>query len=382
MINFDVTYINAIENVFLHNLTVGFAILTTYARHLLYYFIVFEIIFAGFSWALYQSQLAERLFFQLLKVGLILFIVSNYAYLLDGFLKSFLMIGDQINQQDLQNFLLNPGYLWQYGYDFALDILKIAASADGFALPIIMIALGFGILLVIGIFGIQIFLQVVAFYLVAVVSLLMIPLSVFSPLRDFFSQSIKGLLQAGIRLFVQMLIVSVAVMTWSNLMGEHFTSDMNINAPLGIFFSGLLFVFASAYLPKVVAKLVGNIHWQDTPMVINTTLTSVGAVSAPAGGSGMVSGAVSAAVLVQPVTSATQQAAMQAALANAPQASSASMISQALRSELAKTHIPTSALKGLSTQYRQELEKQRKENIKLLKTAFQEVLQARAGKPQ
>ena len=56
------------------------------AKHLLYYFATLEIIFCGIAWALYQNQYAERLFGQLLKIGLVLFIVGNFTFILNSIL--------------------------------------------------------------------------------------------------------------------------------------------------------------------------------------------------------------------------------------------------------------------------------------------------------
>ena len=156
----DVSSINAIENILLSETTQGFAALTHYAEHLLYYFIAFEIIFSGLSWAFYQSQYAERLFFQFLKIGLILFVVENYTDLLNGLLSSVNILGQQLTGTHTEKFLLNPGLIWQYGYNFSVSLLQTAASSDGFALPMIFMVMGFGILLLVGLFGIQICVQV------------------------------------------------------------------------------------------------------------------------------------------------------------------------------------------------------------------------------
>ena len=377
MLNFDVTHINLIENAFLVQITQSFGAISLYAQHLLYYFIVFEIILSGFAWALYQSHVAERLFFQLLKVGLILFVVENYTSLLDAFLNSLLIIGDQLSQQRVEKILLNPGAIWEYGYNFSLNLLQIAATSEGFALPLILCSLGFGILLVIGIFGIQICIQVIGFYLVRDVSLLMMPLAVFTPLRDFFSQSIRGVMQAGIRLMVQLLIVSVAVAVWGGLRQQQFTTSMNINGPLGLLFSGMLFVFASAYLPKMAAKVVGTIQWQNAPtgggnpapVTVINSVTPVAAQPFSAAQQTSVQASMSAASVMGAQGGNAQM------MAPAAHSSSAGL-TQAIREEFSKQALPGTALRGLHAKHERELERQREKELHQLKQTFQEMIQA------
>ena len=259
----DVTNINTVESLLLGGLTNGFSLISIYAQHLLYYFIIFEIIFSGFAWALYQSQYIERLFGQLLKIGLILFIVQNFTSLLNNVLASILFIGQQLAHNNVQNILLNPGIIWEYGYNFGVNLLQVGSTAEGVGLPLIFTILGFGILSLIAIFAIQILLQVVAFYWVAGVGLLFLPLSVFNPLRDFFSQTVKNILRAAVRLMIQMLLVSTAITVWSSMHLQHFETTMNINTPLGFLFSALLFVLASFYLPRMVDKVIGDIKMGD-----------------------------------------------------------------------------------------------------------------------
>lgn len=269
--NIDVSSINDIQSLFIHNISHGFTVFNAYSKNLLYYFIVFEIVISGLAYALYHHQYIERLFFQLLKIGLILFIIQNYIDLLNSFLKSIALINHQLNDKDSTEILLNPGKLWQYGYNFSLSLLQTAASSDGLAMPLIFTILGMGIFFAIGIFSIQVFLQLIGFYLIALTSLLILPLAVFTPLNDFLSQCVQAILKASLRLMVIIFILSIAISIWEPIKLQSFSSSMNINAPLGVLFSALLFVFASYYLPKLAASVVGKISWQNTASATTTT---------------------------------------------------------------------------------------------------------------
>lgn len=369
----DVSNINSVENILLSEMTNGFSILTVYAKHLLYYFIAFEIIFSGLGWALYQNRFAERLFSQLIKIGLILFFIENYTFLLDSLLSSVTLIGQQLTQEKIEKILLNPGFIWQYGYNFSVSLLQTAASSDGFALPMIFMVLGFGILFVVGLFGIQIFIQVVAFYFVAAISLLMMPLAVLHPMRDFFSQSIRSVMQAAVRLMVQMFIVSAAISVWSALRLHSFSPQMNINAPLGFFFSGLLFVFASFYLPRLAEKAVGSIQWQSAPVVVAPPPLSV---NVSAGAVSTTSHAASiTAHAMQLGLSGTSAAANQAAMLSPPSAAQASYIYSVKDDFLSKSVGHADKIAKVSGADLKTKEEAHREDIKKIKTAFYELIQ-------
>jgi hypothetical protein len=366
MLSLDVTHINAIEGLLLSNVASAFSWLIVYAKHLLYYFTAFEIIMSGFAWALYQNQAAERLFGQLLKIGLVLFLVENFTSILNSILSSVLIIGQQLGQSGSENILLNPGLIWQNGYNFAISLLQAAANADGFALPMILIVMGFGILLVVGIFGIQIFIQVVAFYFVAAMSLLFIPLSVFSPLRDFFSQSMKSLLQASIRLMIQMILVSAAMSVWSTMQSQTYTPAMNINAPLGFLFSGLLFVCASACLPRLAEKVIGGIQWQTNPISSQSVRVTAPAASAQPASS---LSSTQAAALMTTQGSWSNSAAM---AVQAP--ASMSVYARGIRDDFFSKQSAGYNNSSLGFSHKQAFEQQQKEDVKKVKLAFYEVI--------
>jgi len=372
MIGLDVTSINSIEGLLLSNIINGFATLSIYAKHLLYYFTGFEIIFCGFAWIFYQSQIAERLFGQLLKIGLVLFLVDHFNVILNSVLSSLMIIGVHLSQSPgIENILLNPGLIWSYGYNFSISLLQAAASADGFALPMILMFIGFGILCTIALFGIQIFVQVIAFYLVAAMSLLFIPLSVFSPLQDFLSQSVKNVLQAAVRLMVQMILVSAAVSVWSVMKLQSYDHTMNINAPLGFLFTGLLFVLASAYLPRLAAQVIGGISFASRSSQTITPSVAV-AVTNTTGLTGISNQPTAGAVLTttQAANMMMPTAATNAAMVTQPPVS-VTAYTQTIKGDfLAKQRGATS----LNFEQKKSLEAQHKEDIKKIKQAFYEVL--------
>ncbi|MCD6048372.1 MAG: conjugal transfer protein TrbL [Gammaproteobacteria bacterium] len=365
----DVTSFNAVQAFFLENTVNAFSSFMVYARHLLYYFISFEVLFAGLGWMLYQNQVAERLFFQILKIGLILFLVENYNSILNAILSSSIQLGQKLGQGESAHVLLNPGLVWEYGYNFAVSLLQSAATAEGFAFPMILLCLGFGILLVVGIFGIQILLQLAAFYLVAAISLIFLPLSVFSPLKDFFSRSMQSILQASIRLMVQMLIVSAALGLWAGMRLQSFTPAMNINVPLGFLFSGMLFVFASAYLPKLAERVVGMFRWEATA-ASNAQVSSAASLSMPSISVTASSGLSPALTAITAQDSLAKQAPVAAASVSA----GPGYVNALKEDFLARQKTETSAgIAGFALKEKIE-EQRRRDDIKKIKQAFYEVM--------
>jgi type IV secretion system protein TrbL len=261
--NIDPGTITLIQTTFLQQLTGVFTTVTHYALNLLYIFAALELVIFGIAWALQQGIAWERLFFKVLKIGLIFFLIQNYAYLLNTILQSFVNVGGIVaHTKHLTGFVFNPAKIWRYGYDIGLNLLKIASLSSSIGLSLIQITLGMGILLSFGLLGIQIILQVVGFYLVSLTALILLPFGAFNPSADMFSQSVKAVFKAGVRVMVLIMVLGIAVTIWSGLhLGKMAVSpDININQILGLFFSALLFLYLAIRLPQIVSEVIGKIH--------------------------------------------------------------------------------------------------------------------------
>ena len=64
---------------------------------------------------------------------------------------------------------------------------------------------------------------------------------------------------------VLMIVIGIATMTWQTLGLNNTTAPYNINTPLGLFFSALLFLYLSIKLPKMAAQVVGEISSKFLP---------------------------------------------------------------------------------------------------------------------
>jgi len=289
--------ITFIQTTFLQHLQSAFYVVLRYALNLLYLFAAMEVVLFGLLWALQQGIGWERIFFKVLKIGLILFIIQAFPSLLNSIIQSFADIGGKVTQTNhLSRLIFDPANIWQYGYDIGLQLLKLAVLSSGIGLALLQIILGIGILLVFGLLGIQIVLQIVAFYLVSLTALIMLPLGVFNPTAAFFENGIQSVLKAGVRVMTLIIVMGIAVTVWN---GFHFTelqTNFNINEPLGLFFTALLFLLLAIKLPQYASEVIGQMSMQLSSNQNSHTVEVINSITPSA---------VQSSSAVSPVQSAT-----------------------------------------------------------------------------
>lgn len=271
----DPGVITLIQTTFLTKIITGFPLVSHYAANLLYLLTAIELAIFGMIWALQKNIGWDKLFFKTLRIGLLLLLIQNYPALIDIIMQSFAQLaGTVVNNTHLTQFMFNPATIWQYGYNIGVSLLQFAAQETNQNLGLIHIMLGFGILISIGLIGMQIVLQLVAFYLVAFTGLILLPFGSFSPTHSVFDNTIAAILRAGIRLMVTIITVGIAVTVWDTVHLDQLTSNpINISQPLGLFFTSLLFLYLAIYLPKITAATISDIKSNDGT-IPNITITT------------------------------------------------------------------------------------------------------------
>ena len=277
----DLAVITLIQNTFLKQIQNSFGTAIHYANNLLVIFAAIELAIFGFLWALSSDSSLGNAFLKLLKIGLIFFILKEYTHLLNVLFKSFVHIaGDVGNETAEKTYVNNPALFWQYAYKTGVALIQNATQSNSIGFVFTQLSLGFGILLVFGLLGIQLLIYYIGFYLVAFVALIFIPISVLSSTGGILHKSIYSILQAGIRLMVALIIAAIAVAIWQNFNLDNATTDISstLSTTLGLLFSGLIFLALARYLPPLAADTIGSI--------INTTSlereSSTAVVAAPA----------------------------------------------------------------------------------------------------
>jgi P-type conjugative transfer protein TrbL len=257
----DPGVVTLIQSNFLQQLAGAFSTVSGYALNLLYIFAGFELVILGIAWALQHEPGFGKLFFKIIKIGLIFVVIQNYPDLLNSIINSFATIaGVVVSKAKVGSLIFNPAQLWQYGYNIGLHLLQSATTTNALGLVLVLTILGMGILLVFGLLGIQIVLQLVGFYLVALVSLIMLPFGTFDPGRKMFDRAVQAVLQSGVRVMVVIIVIGVASLVWDGFdFRDMAEKTVSLNQTLGLFFTALLFLFLAIYLPRFAAAAVGSI---------------------------------------------------------------------------------------------------------------------------
>lgn len=274
----DPATFNLIQNTFLEHLSNSFDVISKYALNLLYIFATLEITVFGLLWALQQNVAWEKLIFKIIKIGLIFFIIQNYPWIFGVIVKSFINIsGNVIDNKHFDSLLINPAKIWKYGYDTSISLLKLATNSSAFGLVLIETILGMGILLVFGLFGIQIVLQTVGLYLVGIIGLILLPFGAFNLSSNMLEKVIQSIFKAGTRVLTLIIITGIAMIVFANFSEIDLASSSaqyNINQPLGLFFTALMFLYLAIKLPNIAADTVGAINISASD---NSTSENIGA---------------------------------------------------------------------------------------------------------
>ena len=235
---------------------------------------------------------------------LILFVLQNFSELATGLIQSFAQMGGSIaKNSQVTDLLFNPSLIWQYGYDAGVLLLQSASGASsGIGLPLVQLVIGFGILFVFGLLGIQIVLQIVGFYLVSLMALIFIPFGVFHPGRHLLTRVVQSVFKAGARVLVIIVTMGLMMTILTSFHLEKIAAIQNINQSLGIFFVGLLFLFFAVKLPLLIADIVGEFSMSLSPAPIQQAPVSVTSITAPSAATGETAFSMQQATMISPQT--------------------------------------------------------------------------------
>ncbi|MDR1057820.1 MAG: type IV secretion system protein [Coxiellaceae bacterium] len=259
--NIDPGVITLIQTTFLEHIKEAFATASHYAFNLLYLFAALELVVLGFAWMLQWDVGWDRIFFKIIKIGIIFFIIQNYTWLLNIILLSFSQLAGIATKNPLvPQYVFNPAKIWQYGYNVGVHLLQLATTTNLMGLTLTLFSIGMGILLIFGLLGIQMVSQMIGFYVVSFGALVLLPFGTLSLGKSMLDKAVQAVFQAGLRLMVLIIIIGIAVLVWDGfqLTDLATTTNFNINQPLGLFFTALLFLCLGFYLPRVISQAVGD----------------------------------------------------------------------------------------------------------------------------
>ena len=234
--------------------SVGIGNLTINAMTMLQILTFFSIIFTGLG--IHQGYLqVHDGFWKIIKVGGLIYIITNYQYLLGILFDGFIYIGNKALTGTITPALMSdPSSVAELGIEMVLPLfsdLKGISILDNF--PGIVYSVLSAIIIVLSFFaiGIRMFLVYITFYTIATLGLIFMPGAALSLTRHFTEDVIAGLMKEGFKFMILSFLVSVMqsfVSTW------HLPAKFDFGALTYLWFGTLTLAFLCWYLPGVIAS--------------------------------------------------------------------------------------------------------------------------------
>ncbi len=247
----------------------GFTVLHDFSLYLLGTFLVIECFFLGVAWAFVRTVNFSEAFKKLLLVGFVVYLVMDFSAIVSALIEGFLWIGNLILQnpeatlstdQSLIEMQKQPGALLQNGYEAGKSVLYRKGYKAWPNLFTMEGMLGIGLIFNFGLIAIRTIVVNVIFYAVAMMSLVFIPIGVYSPTKDFFYTSLRQLLIASVRVLSVFVIVLVLQDVWSKIDLTAMKGNPTLENWIGPYFLSLTFTFISFALPNALGVMVGRIE--------------------------------------------------------------------------------------------------------------------------
>jgi P-type conjugative transfer protein TrbL len=263
------------QNVYMDKFVHALSNIEGYSLSLFYLVAGIEIAVFGLVWAIRQETLFGAFFFKVLKLGILFFLISEYPSVLQVIIDGFTQVAFQLSPVGTEQLIFNPATVWRYGFDHGIQMIMVAVQygTTNTAMSTVFLCMGFGSIVIFALIGVQIILAVVGFYVVSLVSLLLIPFGAFVGTQGFLSRSLQGVLKAGVRVFVVIFIIGVAATVWKAFPGDSITLTTKFDEPLSLFLSALIVLVLLWKLPEVTVELVGDIKgniWGQTVPVVSS----------------------------------------------------------------------------------------------------------------
>lgn len=245
--------LSTFQDVYIDKLVTALTHIGGYSLSLFYVIAGIEIAVFGLIWAIRQEELFGAFFFKVLKLGFIFFLISEYPAILQVIINGFTQVAFQISPSGTDKLIFNPAMVWKYGFDHAIQMIMVAVQygTTNMAMSNLFLWLGFGSLLMFALIGVQIIVAVVGFYMVSLISLLLIPFGGFVGTQSFLSRGLHGVLKAGVRVFVVILIIGVAASVWAAFPHDDITMTTTFDKPLSLFLSALVVCILLWKLPDM-----------------------------------------------------------------------------------------------------------------------------------
>lgn len=274
---------STIQGAYVDKLTLAFSTIDHYAIQLFYILATIEIALFGIMWALRQQEMMGAFLFKIIKLGLIFFVISHYRYLLSIIVAGFASIGVNATPK-ITLLIFNPDKIWSFGFDSSISLLQLAVQygTTNMGMTMIYLTLGFGLLFMFALIAAQILILVISFYILALLALLLLPFGSLSFTQDLSYQSLKGVLQAGARIFAFILVLGIGVGILASLHASAFSATTTLDQPLGLFFASFIITLLCFIMPIYAGRAIGSFGesvWTPAPTANVSVTTAAPAVN-------------------------------------------------------------------------------------------------------
>ena len=233
------TFLNDLLTFFREHCLAGLTALVPDAHYLVFYIGVLEICMI---WAAYFVELRlQEVIVKIFKIGTFFWLVSNWGYFTNDILFDFFKTAGQVASNT--SFDISPSGILDKGLYLTSQVITSICSSSGWqsvlgGLGLLIVKLIFA-LVIIGAFGfmaIQILLVNIEFYLVATLSIILVPFGLIKHTSFLFEKALGAMFSFGIKLMFMTFIVglgAVLFQSWNTtISGDSHISEL-ISASIG-----------------------------------------------------------------------------------------------------------------------------------------------------
>lgn len=283
MINPEI--VNTLQTQLITHLRESIGVVAQYALHLVYYLTAIEFALFGVMWAVQQQVQWGRLFKDVIKIGLVLWVILNADHMLQWILQSFLQVAHDISPKaDLQNIVTHPVKLWTQVYQFSMNVINPDTKSMVHQKVNLNAAIGLGILLSTLWIVLNVILQYTAFYFTGVFALLLLPFSLLKPLGQWHVTVFAQLLKAGMRVAVMLTVLAAYMVMWAKADLTSLVPPYPLNLVLAVFLSTTVLAYLMHKLPGLIAngfgQLMPSVEVTVSPEAATTNVSVNAAASA------------------------------------------------------------------------------------------------------
>ena len=210
---------------FLDVFQLGYSNLLPDAHQLLGVLALLELTVAGIWWSLTQEEMLVPFLKKMMTIAFFLFLINEWPWFLDQLIQGFVQTGQKMGGFDKTPAFQNPSSILDMGFRLTAPINeRLGALTTSWMQAITnirdVIILGWALIFSwLGFFVLaaQVFITYLEFYMVAILSLILLPFGVFKHTSFLAEKVFAALISFGIKLMVLALILGIVVPVLDNL---------------------------------------------------------------------------------------------------------------------------------------------------------------------